>query len=86
MNIEMIEFTPRLDHSFVNIEMVEFTPDYIIPSEGKYLVKTITNHLKSTQYLQARCTIVFNEKKKTNITSVDVTNQTVTHISKEPLQ
>lgn len=64
----------------MNIEMVEFTKGYKIPKDGKYLVKTVsTSHLKTEGFLQARCTL--NDKG----TSVDVSNQIVTHISKEPI-
>lgn len=61
----------------MNIEMVEFTKGYKIPENGKYLVKTVsTSHLKTQQFLQAKCTL--NDKG----TSVEVNNQIVTHISK----
>ena len=65
------------------IEMIPFNPENVIPKEGKYLVKTESTHLKTIQFVQARCTIVWNEKKQQNITSVDVTNQIVKEISKE---
>lgn len=62
------------------IQMVEFTKDYKIPQDGKYLVKTqSTSIFKTIQYLQARCSLV-NDK-----TTIDVSNQVVLEISKEPI-
>lgn len=56
---------------------------------GKYLVKTIVNNspLKTEQFLQARLTVypemvIRGEKKPFHI---DVTNQTVTHVSLQPI-
>lgn len=70
----------------MTIEMIPFNPENVIPKEGKYLVKTeSTSHLKTIQFLQARCSIVWNEKKKQHLTSVDVTNQIVKEISKEQI-
>lgn len=68
------------------IEMMPFNPENVIPKDGKYLVKTeSTSHLKTIQYLQARCSVVWNEKKKQYVTSVDVTNQIVKEISRKEL-
>ena len=67
------------------IGMIPFNPENVIPKEGKYLVKTESTHLKTIQFLQARCTIVWNEKKKKHLTSVEVRNQIVKEISKEPI-
>lgn len=68
----------------MTIEMTEFTKGYLIPKDGKYLVKTIsTSHLKTPHYVEAKCTLITNDKG--THTSVDVTNQTVTHISKQPI-
>lgn len=67
------------------IGMIPFNPENVIPKEGKYLVKTESTHLKTIQFLQATCTIVWNEKKKKHLTSVDVTNQVVKEISREPI-
>lgn len=69
------------------IEMIPFNKDYVIPEDGKYLVKTeSTGPLKTIHYLQATCTKVFIEKKKQFETSIDVHNQIVLQISKEPLK
>lgn len=61
------------------IEMIPFTKDHVIPSDGKYLVKTKTNQHSRIQYLQADCKIV-NGK-----TTIDVSNQVVLEISKTPI-
>lgn len=60
-----------------------------IPVSGKYLVKAIVNNspLKTAQFLQARLTVhpelvAKGEKKPFTI---DVTNQTVTHVSLQPI-
>ena len=65
----------------MNIELIPFTVDYLIPEDGKYLVRTEGTFMKTINYFQARCTRVWNEKKKRFLTSVDVMNQVVTHIS-----
>lgn len=67
----------------MNIEMTIFDKDYLIPEDGKYLVRTESTHLKKIQHLEARCTRVFNNKHKRLETAVDVNNQRVTHISIE---
>lgn len=63
--------------------MIPFTKDHLIPKDGKYLVKTESTDMKTLQFLQARCSLV----KSGNVmrTAVDVTNQKVLLISKEPL-
>lgn len=64
----------------MTIELVPYDKDHLIPKNGKYLIKTISNsHLKTQHFLEVRCEIV-NGK-----TSIDVTNQTVTHISTQPI-
>lgn len=71
----------------MTIEMIPFNPEAVIPQDGKYLVRSVsTGPLQTVQHLQARCSVVWNEKKKIHMTSVDVNNQTVTHISKLPLE
>ncbi len=67
----------------MDIKLVEFTADYVIPEDGKYLVRTESTFLKSIGYFQARCTKIL--KKGKYITAVDVSNQVVTHISELPL-
>jgi hypothetical protein len=67
----------------MTIEMIPFTKDHLIPKDGKYLVKTVTTHLKNERFLQATCTLVKNGNVMR--TAVDVTNQNVTEISKEPI-
>ena len=67
----------------MNIELVLFT-DYLIPEDGKYLVRTTTS-FGSVNYIGARCTRVWNEKRQRFETSVDVSNQIVSHISTEKL-
>lgn len=70
----------------MDIKLIPFEKDSATPINGKYLVKTVsTSHLKSKQYLQARVTSNWNEKRNIFEVSVDVNNQTVTHISAEPL-
>jgi hypothetical protein len=72
----------------ITITMVEVTADFFPPSEGKYLVRTVSNNRlapDSEQYLQARLTIHTNDKG-VRTWSVDVNNQVVTHISTQPLE
>jgi hypothetical protein len=70
----------------MEIKMVTFTDEYLIPEDGKYLVRTESNVLKNIDHFQARCKRVWNEKKKRYITSIDVSNQIVTHISEQPVK
>ena len=70
------------------INIIEF-PDFLIPIDGKYLVRTqsITNKLgnrTSYQHIEARVKLMEDVKGK-KYNSVDVSNQIVTHISKYPL-
>lgn len=69
----------------MNITLVPLTKDYLIPADGRYLVRTESVFKKKVQYVDARCKRTWNEKKGVFVTSIDVTNQTVTHISAEPL-
>jgi hypothetical protein len=70
----------------INIILIPFTEDYLIPEDGKYLVRTESRFLKSVNTFQARCKRSWNEKKKRFVTSIDVSNQDVTHISEQPLK
>ena len=71
----------------MNIELIEFTEDFLPEVEGKYLVRTVsTGPLKIVNYLNARLTKNFNNKKQKEVCSIDVQNQTITHISKFPVQ
>lgn len=66
----------------MTITLVEYHPEYIIPDSGKYLVRTISNGpLRTIGYLEARCLKIWDEKRQSFRTSIDVNNQTVTHIS-----
>lgn len=65
----------------MNIEMKPFKYEELIPEEGKYLIRTVSEPLKTVQYLQARCTIVWDKDNKRYENRADVSNQTVTHIS-----
>ena len=67
------------------IKLINFDKGNIVP-DGKYLVKTISPVLKTIQYLQARVKKVWHDKKEIFEMSVDVSNQTVTHISCKPLE
>lgn len=70
----------------MEIKMVPFTDDYLIPEDGKYLVRTESRFMKNVNHFQARCKQSWNEKKKRFITSIDVNNQIVTHISEQPVK
>lgn len=68
----------------MNIEMIPYDKGYIIPENGKYLVRTKStygNTFENIRFIQATCQI--NEKK--DGTSIDVNHQIVTHISKQKL-
>jgi hypothetical protein len=67
-----------------SIAMFPFDKEWIIP-DGKYLVRTISPFLKSIHYVQDRVTKVWNKEKQRLEMSIDVSRQTVTHISYEPL-
>lgn len=66
--------------------MIPFTDDHLIPEDGKYLVRTESRLLNNVNHFQARCKRSWNEKKKRYITSIDVNNQIVTHISEQPVK
>ena len=61
------------------IEMIEITKDYFPEKEGKYLVRTVSDFLKTVHYMDA--TVSINGNKY----SIGINNQTATHISKECL-
>ena len=65
----------------MTIQMKPFKVEELISKEGKYLVRTVSPVLNNVQHLQARCKIVWNDKKERYENSVDVNYQTVTHIS-----
>ena len=66
------------------IDLIPITPDYLPEVSGKYLVRTESIPMKKINYFQARVTKTKKDGKDSY--SIDVSNQTVTHISKEPLQ
>ncbi len=63
--------------------MIPYTEGYLIPVDGKYLVRTESKVLGSVNVFQARCKL--STKKNKPITSIDVNGQRVTHISEQPL-
>ncbi len=69
----------------INIDLIPFKKEELIPVDGKYFVRTESSFLKTVQHFQARCKVVWNEKKEQYENSVDVSNQTVTHISRVPI-
>jgi hypothetical protein len=70
----------------MNIEMQEITPEYLPAESGTYLVRSLTSHAKKFIYTQARVSKHYDEKNKKWKYSIDVSGQTPTHISTEPLQ
>ena len=78
----------------MNIELIEITQDYCIEREGNYLIRTMTpdpglpNNRFSDKfhYLETRVSRRFDEKNKKWVMSIDVNNQTPTHMSKLPLK
>ncbi len=68
----------------MNIEMIEYKKENPV-LKGKYLVRTESTFLKTVNFFQATVVMTYNEKKQAYESSVDVKNQIVTHISKEPL-
>jgi hypothetical protein len=70
----------------MEIKMIPLSEDHLIPEDGKYLVRTESKVLKTINHFQARCKRSWNEKKQQFITSIDVNNQIVTHISEQPLK
>lgn len=56
--------------------MIEITKDYKPEKEGKYLVRTVSNCLKTVNIFTAK---VYSNGK------IDITNQVATHISKHPI-
>lgn len=69
------------------IEMIPFNEDFIPETGRKYLVKTkFTNSpTNNQQVIDARVEYVWNNKKQKFTCSVDVQNQIITHISKNPI-
>ncbi len=65
------------------IDLIPITPDYLPEVSGKYLVRTESVHNKNINYFQARVTKIKKDRKDSY--SIDVSNQTVTHISTKPL-
>lgn len=70
----------------MSIEMITFTPEHELPEDGKYLVRTVSTQLCTVSHVQAVCKRVWHNKAQKFVTSVDVSNQQVTHISKNKLQ
>ena len=78
----------------MNLNLIEITKDFCVEKEGKYLVRTTTpnpgmphNRLADREtFLEARVTRHFNNKLNKWIMSIDVNNQTPTHISVAPLK
>jgi hypothetical protein len=64
--------------------MVKFDPKVPLP-KGKYLVRTVSLVLKTVHYFGANVTTHTNAKTGKEESSVDVHNQTITHISASPL-
>jgi len=67
------------------IQMVAFADHHIIPEDGTYLIQTKTNHMKNVRVMSAHCTIKHNKEGRAEGTSINVSNQSVTHISKTPI-
>jgi hypothetical protein len=66
------------------IDMVIITPNYMPKVSGKYLVRTESVPHKNINYFQARVSRITKDGKDSY--SIDVSNQTVTHISTKPLE
>ena len=78
----------------MNIPLIDLTkdPDFIIPKNGKYLVrrtsttdKTVQGSFTSTDWFSCRVTKHYDEKKKVWKNSFDCA-ATVTHISTLPIE
>jgi hypothetical protein len=67
------------------IQMVPFADHYIIPEDGTYLIQTLTNQMKNVRVMSAPCSIKHNKDGQAEGTSVNISNQRVTHISVTPL-
>lgn len=83
----LAKFNVWYEKHFINdnkiIELIPFEKNHLIPKNGKYLVKTESTHMKTIHFIEARCMLV-GEGTKLH-TAVDVSNQIVLEISKEPL-
>lgn len=66
------------------IDLIQITPDYLPEVSGKYLVRTESIPGKNINYFQARVTKSTKEGKDSY--SIDISNQTVTHISMKPIE
>ena len=64
----------------MTIEMIPLTPEYLPEVSGKYLVQTRTQ-MGNKQFLQAKVTLHEGGRAY----AIDVTNQSVTHISTKPI-
>jgi hypothetical protein len=78
----------------MDISLIDLSkePDFIIPIDGKYLVrrvsltdKTVNGNYSSVSWFSCRVTKHFDEKKKVWKNSFDC-SATVTHISKLPIE
>lgn len=67
------------------ITMVPFVDHHIVPEDGTYLIQTLTNHMKNVRVISAHCTIKHDKEGKPEGTSINISNQRVTHISVTPL-
>lgn len=66
------------------ITMVPFNNSFNPPADGDYLVRTQTSKLGRIHHLSARIKL-YKDEKGNELYSIDVNNQKITHISKEPL-
>lgn len=76
---------------FIEMINLEQNPNFVIPKDGKYLVrreattdKSVNGSYRSVNYFDCRVTKHFDEKKKIWKNSFDCAG-IVTHISPEPL-
>lgn len=70
----------------MNIDMIPITKDYCVEDAGTYLIRTESaGPLKTVRFMSASVHRHFNEKENKFVMSIGVTNQIVTHISKERL-
>lgn len=68
----------------LQIDLILITSDYMPEVSGKYLVRTESVPNKNVNYFQVRVS-----KKKENgkdSYSIDISNQTATHISTKPVE
>ena len=70
----------------MTINLIVYSEETFAPStEGAYLVRTVSNTMKTVRMFSTRVHKTWSEKDKEFVWSIDVSRQKVTHISEHPI-